>query len=128
MNIQGNKITVNKSKTELATYLTTMENFGALMPEGTKFEVLDNDTFIFALKGMPNIKLRLQEKSADKIVLGAAGGKIPFTLTAILNEIEPNKTEAQLTFDGQFNAMMAMMIKGPITKFVGQLTEKLGAS
>jgi len=128
MNIQGNKITVNKSKAELATYLTTMENFGALMPEGTKFEVLDSDTFLFALKGMPDIKLRLQEKTEDKIVLGAAGGKIPFTLTAILNEIEANKTEAQLTFDGQFNAMMGMMIKGPITKFVGQLTDKLSAS
>ena len=128
MNIQGNKITVNKSKAELATYLTTMENFGALMPEGTKFEVLDSETFLFALKGMPDIKLRLQEKTTDKIVLGAAGGKMPFTLTAILNEIEANKTEAQLTFDGQFNAMMAMMIKGPITKFVGQLTDKLSAS
>ncbi len=128
MNIQGNKITVNKSKAELATYLTTMENFGALMPEGTKFEVLDSETFLFALKGMPDIKLRLQEKTTDKIVLGAAGGKMPFTLTAILNEIEANKTEAQLTFDGQFNAMMAMMIKGPITKFVGQLTDKLSTS
>jgi len=128
MNIQGNKITVNKSKKDLATYLTTMENFGTLMPEGTKFEVLDADTFLFALKGMPDIKLRLQEKTDDKIVLGAAGGKIPFTLTAILNELEPNKTEAQLTFDGQFNAMMAMMIKGPITKFVGQLTDKLSDS
>jgi len=128
MNIQGNKITVNKSKAELATYLTTMENFGTLMPEGTKFEVLDSETFIFALKGMPDIKLRLQEKTDDKIVLGAAGGKMPFTLTAILNEIEATKTEAQLTFDGQFNAMMAMMIKGPITKFVAQLTDKLSTS
>lgn len=128
MNIQGNKITVNKSKAELATYLTTMENFGVLMPEGTKFEVIDADTFLFALKGMPDIKLRLQEKTEEKIVLGAAGGKIPFTLTAILNEIEATKTEAQLTFEGTFNAMMAMMVKGPITKFVSQLTEKLSAS
>lgn len=128
MNIQGNKITVNKSKTELATYLTTMENFGALMPEGTKFEVIDTETFLFALKGMPDIKLRLKEKTEDKIVLGAAGGKMPFTLTAILNEIEVNKTEAQLTFEGEFNAMMAMMIKSPITKFISQLTDRLSTS
>ena len=95
------------------------------MPEGAKFEVLGDDIFLFALKGMPEIKLRLQEQTENKVILGAASDKLPFTLTANLNEIEANQTEAQLCFEGQFNAMMAMMVKGPITKFVGQLTDKL---
>lgn len=126
MNIEGNKVVINKSKAEVVSFLTKMENFEQLMPADTKFEVLGDDIFLFGLKGMPEIKLKLKEQSDDKVVLGAASDKLPFTLTANLTEIDANKTETNLSFEGQFNAMMGMMVKGPITKFVGQLTEKLG--
>lgn len=126
MNIEGNKVVINKSKAEVVSFLTKMENFEQLMPADTKFEVLGDDIFLFGLKGMPEIKLKLKEQSDDKVVLGAASDKLPFTLTANLTEVESNKTETNLSFEGQFNAMMGMMVKGPITKFVGQLTEKLG--
>jgi len=125
MNIEGNKITINKSKSEVIAFLTKMDNFEQLMPENTKFEVLSDDVFLFGLKGMPEIKLRLKEQTEDKVILGAAGDKLPFTLVANLNEIAPSTTETQLSFTGEFNAMMAMMVKGPITKFVGQLSDKL---
>ncbi len=126
MNIEGNKVVINKSKAEVVSFLTKMENFEQLMPADTKFEVLGDDIFLFGLKGMPEIKLKLKEQSDDKVVLGAASDKLPFTLTANLTEVDANKTETNLSFEGQFNAMMGMMVKGPITKFVGQLTEKLG--
>ena len=126
MNIEGNKVVINKSKAEVVSFLTKMENFEQLMPTDTKFEVLGDDIFLFGLKGMPEIKLKLKEQSDDKVVLGAASDKLPFTLTANLTEVDANKTETNLSFEGQFNAMMGMMVKGPITKFVGQLTEKLG--
>ena len=125
MNIEGNKVIVNKSKSEVIAFLTKMDNYEQLMPENTKFEVLGDDIFLFGLKGMPEIKLRLKEQTDDKVVLGAASDKLPFTLTANLNEIDASKTETQLSFVGEFNAMMAMMVKGPITKFVGQLSENL---
>jgi hypothetical protein len=126
MNIEGNKIVINKTKSEVIAFLTKMENFEQLMPENTKFEVLSEDVFLFGLKGMPEIKLRLKEQTENTVILGAASDKLPFTLTANLNEVENSKTESQLSFSGEFNAMMAMMIKGPITKFVGQLSENLG--
>ncbi|MGB1269439.1 MAG: SRPBCC family protein [Flavobacteriaceae bacterium] len=126
MNIEGNKVIINKPKAEVVTFLTKMENFEQLMPENTKFEVLGEDIFLFGLKGMPEIKLKLKEHTENKVVLGAASDKLPFTLTANLTEIDATKTETSLSFEGQFNAMMAMMVKGPITKFVGQLSEKLG--
>ena len=96
-----------------------------LMPENTKFEVLGDDIFLFGLKGMPEIKLRLKEQTDDKVVLGAASDKLPFTLVVNLNEIEASKTETQLSFTGEFNAMMAMMVKKPLTSFINTLTENL---
>lgn len=125
MNINSNNVVVKKSMPEVVSFLTNVSNYEKLMPEETRFEVLGDDIFLFALKGMPEIKLRLKEQSENKVVLGAASDKLPFTLTANLSEIDANSTNAELAFEGQFNPMMSMMVKGPITKFVGQLAENL---
>ncbi|AUC22357.1 MULTISPECIES: SRPBCC family protein [Polaribacter] len=127
MNINGNTVTIDKSAEELFAFFSDLKNFEQLMPENIqKFEV-DGESFIFGLPGMPEIRLVLKEKTPfTNITLGAASSKLPFTLAADLNEIEENKTEVSLKFDGEFNAMMAMMIKKPLTKFVDTLTENIG--
>ena len=96
------------------------------MPEGTqKFEV-DGDSFLFALKGMPEIRLVLKEKvEFSSIILGAASSKLPFTLSANINEVSENESEVQLFFNGDFNPMMAMMVKKPLRKFIDTLAENL---
>ena len=96
------------------------------MPENIqKFEV-DGDSFIFGLKGMPEIRLILKNKTEySNITLGAASSKLPFTLAADFNEVSENKTEIKLDFNGEFNPMMSMMIKKPLTKFVETLTENI---
>ena len=127
MNLESQKITVNKSQEYIFNELSQVKNFEKLMPDNiAKFEVLDENAFIFGLKGMPEIKLKMKEKVANsQVILGAASDKLPFTLTANINTIEAEKTEIQLLFDGEFNAMMAMMIKGPIGKFIETLTENM---
>ena len=127
MNINGNTVTIEKSAEETFTFFTDLKNFEGLMPENIqKFEV-DGDSFIFGLPGMPEIRLVLKEKTEfSNITLGAASSKLPFTLAADINEISDNKTAVTLKFDGEFNAMMSMMIKKPLTKFVTTLTENIG--
>jgi len=127
MNLESPKVTVEKSSQYLFDTLSDIKNFEKLMPENTsKFEVIDENCFEFGLKGMPEIKL--VKKSAiptSEIVLGAASSKLPFTLTAKLNEVAESKTDIQLFFEGEFNAMMAMMIKGPIGKFIETLANNM---
>ncbi|WP_420572318.1 SRPBCC family protein [Kordia sp.] len=127
MNIESPKVTVNKSPQELYDFLTNVENFEKLMPENiSKFEVLAEGKFLFALKGMPEIVLKLKESTPpNTVVLGAASDKLPFTLTGNIQELEAGKSEAQLVFEGDFNPMMAMMIKGPIGKFINTLAENM---
>ena len=129
MHIDSPAVRLRKSRQEVYEYLTRLENFEQLMPDNIQtFEVLDPDTFRFALKGMPEIVLkRKQQNPYDQIVLGAASDKLPFTLKADLREVAPQETEVGLSFEGEFNAMMAMMIKGPITNFLGTLSQKLSA-
>ena len=127
MNLESPKVNVEKSADYLFTSLTDVKNFEKLMPENiAKFEVIDENCFEFGLKGMPEIKLVKKDATPNsKIVLGAASSKLPFTLTANLNETAADSTDIQLNFDGEFNAMMAMMIKGPISKFIETLAENM---
>ena len=123
MQLESPKVTVAQSAEYIFNALSDVKNFEKLMPESiAKFEVTGDDSFIFALKGMPEIKLKKKEATPNStIVLGAASDKLPFTLTGTIAEIDANNTEIQLHFEGNFNPMMAMMVKGPIGKFIEAL-------
>jgi carbon monoxide dehydrogenase subunit G len=125
MNIESRKVSVNKSGTELFKFLTDLNNYEELMPENTeKFEI-DGDSFIFGLKGMPEIRLIPKESTANSsVILGAASSKIPFTLAFDINELE-NTSEVQIKFHGDFNPMITMMAKKPLTRFIETLIDNL---
>ena len=127
MNLESPKVTVEKSAQELFNLLSDVKNFETLMPDNiAKFEVIGEDAFIFGLKGMPEIKLKMKEKTApNKIVLGAASDKLPFTLVSNIDSVSDSESAVQLVFDGEFNAMMGMMIKGPISKFIETLATNM---
>lgn len=126
MNLESPVKTLDKSPEEVYNFLMNIENFEKLMPENTKFEKISDTRFLFGLKGMPEIVLDLKEGIPyNKVVLGAASDKVPFQLTADIKELAADKSEVQLHFEGEFNAMMAMMVKGPITKFIGTLSDNM---
>ncbi|WP_297332997.1 SRPBCC family protein [Flavobacterium sp.] len=123
MQLQSQKVKVEKSAQYIFDSLSDVKNFEKLMPENiSKFEITGEESFIFALKGMPEIKLRIKEKVPyTKLVLGAASDKLPFSLTGNITAVSDDSCEVQLDFQGEFNAMMAMMVKGPISKFIETL-------
>ena len=127
MNLESPKTNVEKSAEYIFNALTDIKNFEKLMPDNiAKFEVIDENCFEFGLKGMPEIKLVKKEATPNsKVVLGAASSKLSFTFTANINAVSDSSTDVQLFFEGEFNAMMAMMVKGPITKFIETLSANM---
>jgi len=127
MNLESPKTNVKKSAEYIFNALSDIKNFEKLMPENmAKFEVIDENCFEFGLKGMPEIKLVKKASTPNsEIILGAASSKLPFTLTAKIASISENETDIQLFVEGEFNAMMAMMVKGPITKFIETLSSNM---
>ena len=127
MFIESPSTTINKSDKEVFEFLTDLKNFEQLMPENIdKFEVINENRFLFGLKGMPEIVLeRKGQTEFNELILGAASEKLPFTLKADIKSLEETKSEVVLSFTGEFNAMMAMMIKSPITNFMNTLSENL---
>ncbi|MGO3182266.1 MAG: SRPBCC family protein [Aequorivita sp.] len=127
MQLNSKKVTVQKSASELCDYLADVKNFEGLMPENiSKFEVIRDNAFVFALKGMPEIALEVKEvEKPNKVVLGAISDKIPFTLKGNIEEASESTSTVELLFEGEFNAMMAMMVKGPISKFIETLSSNM---
>ncbi len=127
MFIETPKATVSKNTEDIYNFLNDLSNFEQLMPETIqKFEVINENRFLFALKGMPEIVLEKKDQQPfEKLVLGAASEKLPFTLTADISEINAESSQVVLSFSGEFNAMMGMMIKTPITNFINTLSDNL---
>ena len=126
MNLESPIVLVQKPGIEMFEFLAKVENFELIMPEDIdKFEAKE-DSFLFALKGMPVIKLKLNELvPSNKVILGSASDKIPFTLTGNITEICSATSNVQLIFAGKFNMMMAMMVKSPLQKFIDTLAENI---
>jgi len=126
MNLESPKVTTKKSQQELYNFLIEVENYKQLMPDSIeKFEITKPNTFLFGLKGMPQIELAIKETvEPELVVLGSTSDKFNFSLNIV---IEPNGdgSDAQLLFDGKFNAMVAMMAKGPLKKFINTLSENI---
>lgn len=127
MELKSPEVEVSRSAEDLCEYLSNVKNFEQLMPDSiSKFELIDDRSFVFALKGMPEIGLALKEVTPpSKVVLGAISDKLPFTLTGNITEVDQSKSKVQLLFEGSFNPMMSMMIKGPITSFLDTLAGNL---
>lgn len=127
MKLNSKKVTVQKSASELCEFLADVKNYEGLMPDTiSKFEVIRENAFVFALKGMPEIALEIKEvDSPNKVVLGAISDKLPFTLKSDIESVSNTSSTAELLFEGEFNSMMGMMIKSPISKFIETLASNL---
>lgn len=127
MNLESPKVTTQKSQQEMFNFLTQVENYEQVMPSSLeKFEVTGNDSFLFSLKGMPQIELQIKEtREPEFIVLGSTSDKFDFSIDLVIEPAGETQSDVQLLFNGKFNAMMAMMVKSPLQKFITKLSENI---
>ena len=122
MTIEGNKVTVSKTAKDIFDFLAEFKNFEQLMPEEVqKFEA-DETSFVFGIKGMPDVRLiKKSQVEHSQIILEGASSKLPVELKADITE-NGESSEVKLTFNGDFNPMIKMMVQKPLKKFIETLT------
>ena len=127
MNLESPKVNTQKSQQEMFNFLTTVENYEQVMPSSLeKFQVTGSDSFLFSLKGMPQIELQIKEtREPELIVLGSTSEKFDFSIDLMIEPVGESQSDVQLFFNGKFNAMMTMMVKGPLKKFITTLSENI---
>ena len=95
------------------------------MPESLqKFEARE-DGFKFGLKGMPEIALKIESVTPEKVTLSSASSSLEFSLKGMMNPLNESQTEVQLLFEGQFNPFIKMMVEKPLKNFIDALTDKI---
>lgn len=123
--IEGREVVINKSRQDVFNHLKTPANFKDIMPEDVnRFEAGD-DWFLFELKGLPAVKMKMSEiVEPESITLSSASDKLTFQLVGTLEDAG-DQTKARLNFDGDFNPMLKMMVTKPLTNFLGKLSDQL---
>lgn len=122
--IESPVISIGLEVHELISHYSNPSSFKELMPpEVVKFEA-NSESFLFALKGMPEVRLKVKEISEEQVMMESSSEKLPFYLRV---KFKPNgeETNAQIHFEGEFNPMLKMMIQRPLKNFVNHLAENM---
>tara|TARA_Y100000758_G_C15787599_1_gene325920 strand:+ start:11 stop:406 length:396 start_codon:yes stop_codon:yes gene_type:complete len=127
MKLISNISQINSIDKVLFNKLCLIENYKKIMPENiSKFEMIDEESFIFSIKGMPAIKLKISEKNIpSKIVLKSLDSKIDFSLTGFISQSDDETSSFYLEFDGNLNPMLQMMVKNPLQSFINDLSKNI---
>tara|TARA_B100001287_G_C22642704_1_gene510982 strand:+ start:1025 stop:1441 length:417 start_codon:yes stop_codon:yes gene_type:complete len=115
------------SAKDLFRKLSVVKNFEKIMPNNiSKFDVLNSDSFIFGIKGMPTFQLKIIEKiESEKIILKSLESKIDFYLEGNIKELNDKNTQFYIEFKGQLNPMMEIMVKTPLQTFINDLSKNI---
>lgn len=115
------------SPEQLFSFLTDMNNFEKLMPEG-KIEKWESsgDQCEFTIKGMARIGLKKEATEAPSKIKISSFGKVPFTFSLDINlkEQASQQTEVGMVFNGEINPFMKMMVEKPLRNFFDYLVKK----
>ena len=85
------------------------------------------DTCVLTVKGMGEVAVKIVEKEAPKMIKLGGDAKLPFEFNLWIQLLEngPYDTRLRLTFIGELNFMLKMMLKGKLEKGINQLAEGL---
>lgn len=92
--------------------------------EGARFT---EDTCFIKLKDMGEMGVKIVEKEDPKMIKLGGDGTVPFDFNLWIQLLEngPYDTRLKLTFHGELNMMMKMLLKGKLEKGINQLCEGL---
>lgn len=124
--INSKTSSISKSASDLFNQLINFQSFGSMMPDSVqKFEA-DETSFLFQLKGIPEVRLVLDKKEEPTLIqFKSASSKLDFTLRCIIMPKENNTCDAKFEFNANFNMMLKMMVERPLTNFIENLADKL---
>lgn len=124
--INSKTVEVGKSANELYKQLIDFQNFGPMMPDSVqKFEA-DETSFLFQMKGIPEVRLVLDSKEEPNLIqFKSASSKLDFTLACKIEAINDNSCKGKFEFRANFNMMLKMMVERPLTNFIENLADKL---
>lgn len=125
--IASDTITVNRSASDIFSFLSDFRNFSPLMPEQVRNWEATNDACSFEVSGLATLGMRITDRQPNSKILMLGEGKLPFgfTLCSLINQESDNSATVRLEMDTDMSAMIAMMAEKPLYSFINMLVIKL---
>lgn len=120
------KIQANEERVfSLISDFNNLQSFA--MPDKVKDFTVDIDSCSFVVDGMGNFAMRIIEREEFKLVKIANAESMPFkfNLWIQLKKVAETDTRVKVTLKAELNAMLKVMAKKPLTKFVDTLVDRL---
>lgn len=126
--IESKHVEINKSVQFVFDFMKDFNNIKQLLPQDKISDWnSDFDQCSFKIQNaalIPLVKDSVVEPNTIHIVNGEKT-PFPFTLKITFNELEADKTEAFLNFDGEINAFLKMMVVKPLTNLFNYMSAEL---
>ncbi len=126
--IESDKVAIKTNSKQVFDFVFDMNNIIELLPQ----EKVENwkgeeDNCSFSIKGLSRIGMKRYSTEEPTKITIISHGKNPFDFTMNLHikECSENESEACLDFDANMNAMIEMMVKGPLTNLFNIMAVKL---
>lgn len=127
MKIESQRVEVKTTQKEVFEFLSNAKNIEEFLPQDNIKEFqADEKSCSFKVQGGITITLiqdtlvpfeRIEMKSGEK-------SPFPFDLTIFIESIE-GKTVGYLTFDGEVNSFLKMMVQKPLTNLFNYMSVKI---
>ncbi|MBO6213015.1 SRPBCC domain-containing protein [Algoriella sp.] len=128
MKVNTKKVRFAKNQQDAFNFLLDMKNYEQLMPTDTKsFEIHESGKgFTVGVGSLPKVGMRLKETvEPSKIVFESPAPAFEYTLTINIEAVDDATSEVELDFDGNFNMMIEMMAKKPLTSFIETIADNI---
>ena len=124
--IESKTVSISKSANALYNQLVDFKSFGDMMPDSVQNFEADETSFLFQLKGMPEVRLVLDHKEEPTLIkFKSASSKLDFSLSCIIIPQDEQNCQSRFEFQGNFNMMLKMMVEKPLKSFIENLADKL---
>ncbi|SFM78117.1 Carbon monoxide dehydrogenase subunit G (CoxG) [Algoriella xinjiangensis] len=128
MKVNTKKVRFAKNQQDAFNFLLDMKNYEQLMPTDTKsFEIHESGKgFTVGVGSLPKVGMRLKETvEPSKIVFESPAPAFEYTLTINIEAVDDATSDVELDFDGNFNMMIEMMAKKPLTSFIETIADNI---
>ncbi len=128
--IESEKKQINIPQDVVYKFLTDLNNFEKLLPDGISNWQSDVDSCSFTLPNIPQIGLWVAKRTPiSKIILKSkSGSPFSFDILTAIKPIDIQTTTVHFTMNADLNFMMKMIAVKPLTNFLNTLATKLELS
>jgi carbon monoxide dehydrogenase subunit G len=127
MNIESQRVTVAAKNDEVFEFLSSPENIHELLPQDKVSDFKsDEKSCSFKVQGGFTITLVQDELTPHNRIKMISGEKspFPFELTIHIEDIDA-ETVGYISFDGEVNSFLKMMVQKPLTNLFNYMSVKL---